>query len=134
MLDIYYNYASQLIKKDKAYVCFCSSSKLQENRKKAKECKCRKASVAENLENWQKMLDGRFKEHEAILRIKTSMQHKNPAFRDRVLFRISFRKHPKTGTKFKLWPMLEFSWAIDDHLLGITHILRGKDRLLPLSL
>ena len=55
------------------------------------------------------------------------MKHPNPAFRDRVLFRIVEREHPRVGKKYRVWPMLEFSWAIDDHLLGITHILRGKD-------
>jgi glutamyl-tRNA synthetase len=58
------------------------------------------------------------------------MQHKNPAFRDRVLFRISEREHPRVGKKYTVWPMLEFSWAIDDHLLGITHIIRGKDLMM----
>jgi glutamyl-tRNA synthetase len=67
------------------------------------------------------------KEGEAVLRIKTSMQNPNPAFRDRVLFKISDRKHPRVGNKYRVWPTLEMSWAIDDHLLGITHILRGND-------
>ncbi|TLZ52393.1 MAG: hypothetical protein E6K18_03030 [Methanobacteriota archaeon] len=60
-------------------------------------------------------------------RIKTDMKHPNPAFRDRVLFRISEREHPRVGTRYKVWPLLEFSWAVDDHLLGVTHVLRGKD-------
>lgn len=63
-----------------------------------------------------------------VLRIKTSMQDKDPAFRDRVLFRISGNIHPKV--KEKVWPMLEFGWAIDDHLLGITHIIRGKELMM----
>jgi len=41
--------------------------------------------------------------------------------------RIAERKHPRVGKKHKVWPMLEFSWAVDDHFLGVTHILRGKD-------
>ena len=76
------------------------------------------------------MLEGVYREGKAILRIKTSMQHKNPAFRDRVLFRISERKHPRVGDKYKVWPMLEFSWAIDDKLLGITHIIRGNELMI----
>ncbi len=76
------------------------------------------------------MLKGKYNEGQAALRLKTSMQHPNPAFRDRVLFRVSDRAHPRVGKKYKVWPMLEFSWAIDDHLLGITHVIRGKDLLM----
>ncbi|UZE94230.1 MAG: glutamate--tRNA ligase [Candidatus Pacearchaeota archaeon] len=129
-LNLYYRYAEELIKKDKAYVCFCSSDVLHENRVKRKECEHRRANIKENLKNWKEMLNGKYKQGQAILRIKTNMQHKNPAFRDRVLFRISEREHPKTKKKYKVWPLLEFSWAIDDHLLGITHILRGKDLMM----
>ncbi len=73
------------------------------------------------------MLAGDYAEGEAIIRLKTDMQHPNPAFRDRVLFRISDRVHPRAGSRYRVWPLLEFSWAVDDHLLGITHVLRGKD-------
>ena len=76
------------------------------------------------------MLNHEYKEGEASLRIKTDMKHPNPAFRDRVLMRISEREHPRVGNKYVVWPLLEFSWAIDDHLLGITHILRGKDLMM----
>jgi glutamyl-tRNA synthetase len=76
------------------------------------------------------MLDGVYREGSAVVRLKTDMQHPNPAFRDRVLLRISERKHPRVGTKYRVWPLLEFSWAIDDHLLGVTHILRGKDLII----
>jgi glutamyl-tRNA synthetase len=76
------------------------------------------------------MLKGHYQEGEAVVRLKTDMQHPNPAFRDRVLLRISERTHPRVGTKYRVWPLLEFSWAIDDHLLGMTHILRGKDLII----
>jgi glutamyl-tRNA synthetase len=127
-LDIYYKYALELIKKDKAYICFCAQEKLRDNRANGKDCECRSASVEENIENWDKMFDA--KPGACILRLKTSMQHPNPAFRDRVLFRISDREHPKVGKKFRVWPTLEMTWAIDDHLLGITHILRGNDLMI----
>lgn len=124
-LKIYYEYAEKLIKLDKAYVCSCSQKELQENRKLGRECSCRQFSIKEHEKRWKKMFKaeaGSF-----TLRLKTDMQHKNPAFRDRVLFRISNLKHPRIGNKFKVWPTLEMTWAIDDYLLGITHIIRGKD-------
>src|SRR3989344_5480072 len=58
------------------------------------------------------------------------MQHPNPAFRDRVLFKISDNEHPRVGNKYRVWPSLEMSWTVDDHLLGITHILRGNDLMI----
>ena len=125
-LEIYYKYALELIKKNKAYVCHCDSKKLRENRAKGKECKCRSQSVEENLGGWDFMLSKKAKEGSAALRIKTSMQNENPAFRDRVLFRISDRKHPRTGSSYRVWPMLEMTAAVDDHLLGITHVIRGN--------
>lgn len=127
-LNIYYKYAEELIKEDKAYVCSCSQEKLKKNRLAKKECKCRKASIEKNLENWKKMFKA--KQGSMTLRIKTSMKHKNPAFRDRVIFRISNRPHPRTKKKYRVWPLLDFSWAIDDHLLNITHIIRGKELMI----
>jgi glutamyl-tRNA synthetase len=129
-LKIYYKYAEQLIRKGKAYVCFCSSTTLHKNRINKTECKCRNKSIKENLAAWKEMLKGKYKEGQATLRIKTNMKHKNPAFRDRVLFRISNRSHPKVKKKYKVWPLLEMSWAVDDHLLGITHIIRGKELMI----
>src|SRR3989344_2014788 len=127
-LEIYYKYAEELIKLDKAYVCFCNSEKLRENRAKGIECDCRGNNIDENLKNWKKMF--KMKEGKVALRIRTNMQHPNPAFRDRVIFRISNRTHPKVGKKYKVWPLLDFSWAIDDYLLGITHIIRGKELMI----
>lgn len=129
-LEIYYKYALELIKKDRAYVCFCPSDVLRKNREKQIECKHRNYSVKENIDFWNMMLKKKFRPGTSVLRIKTSMNDPNPAFRDRVLFRVSDRKHPLTKSKYFVWPLLEFSWAIDDHLLEITHILRGKDLMM----
>jgi glutamyl-tRNA synthetase len=129
-LEIYYKYATELIKKGDAYVCECSAETLRKNRAEGKECVHRKQSIKENLEKWEAMHKGKYKEGQVSLRLKTSMTNPNPAFRDRVLFRISDRVHPRVGKKYRVWPMLEFSWAIDDHLLGVTHVIRGKDLMM----
>jgi glutamyl-tRNA synthetase len=125
-LELFYKYGREIIEKGFAYVCTCSENEIRENRRNGVECACRNRSIQENLDLWEKMLEGKFKEGEATVRIKTDMKHPNPAFRDRVLFRISEREHPRVGKKYRVWPMLEFSWAVDDWLLGVTHILRGK--------
>ncbi len=127
-LKIYYKYAEQLIEKNKAYVCDCSQKKLHENREKGRECSCRQYPAKEQMKRWKKMFHS--KPQTYTLRLKTDMRDRNPAFRDRVLFRISDLEHPRVGKKYKVWPTLEMTWAIDDHLLGITHIIRGKDLMI----
>ncbi len=126
-LQIYYEYGKKLIEKGYAYVCNCDRETIRKLRREGKECEHRKRSVEENLKEWEKMFT-HYKEGEAVLRLKTSMQHKNPAFRDRILFRITNREHPRV--KAKVWPTMEFTWAIDDILLGITHIIRGKELMI----
>ncbi len=126
-MHIFYEWGERLLKGGHAYVCECPAKVLRALRERGEECEHRNSPVDDNVEKWFRMLDGYFGEGEAVVRLKTDMKHPNPAFRDRVLFRIRNRAHPRTGDRFKVWPLLEFSWAIDDHLLGVTHILRGKD-------
>lgn len=129
-MEIFYEWGKKIIEKGYAYVCLCDAGTLRKYREEGRECEHRGKSIEENLEKWEKMLANVYGEGEAVLRIKTDMRHKNPAFRDRVLFRISTREHPRVGRKYNVWPLLEFSWAVDDHLLGITHVLRGKDLMM----
>jgi len=126
-MQFFYDAAEDLIKKNLAYVCECDTEDLRKNRVEGIECIHRNQNIEENLIKWDDMLSGKYKEGQAVLRLKTDMKHPNPAFRDRVLLRVVERKHPRIGEKYRVWPMLELSWAIDDQLLGITHILRGKD-------
>jgi len=127
-LRTYYQYAKKLIEKDKAYVCYCTQEEMKENRIKGIECSCRQFPIKIQLKRWKEMF--KMKEGQATLRIKTDMNHSNPAFRDRVLFKISQRPHPRVRKKYRVWPTLEMSWAIDDHLLKITHIIRGNDLMI----
>ncbi len=126
-LEEYYKAAEDLIKRDLAYLCECNAETLRADRVNGAECVHRGQTVEQNLAKWKNMQSGAYREGSAVLRLKTDMKYPNPAFRDRVLLRVAERKHPRVGTKYRVWPMLEFSWALDDHLLGITHILRGKD-------
>jgi glutamyl-tRNA synthetase len=75
------------------------------------------------------MLDGTYPEGSASLVIKTDLNHKNPAVRDFVGMRIRDAPHPKTGDRYRVYPLYNLSVAIDDHHMGCTHILRGKDHL-----
>lgn len=127
-LEIYYDYCKKLIKDRMAYVCFCKAGEFKEKYKNRKiDCPHRNQSMEENLNLWKQMLNGDYAETTAVVRLKTGMDQKDPALRDQIIMRISEADHPKVGTKYIIWPMLEFSWAIDDHLIGATHILRGSD-------
>tara|TARA_Y100000310_G_C20676143_1_gene813157 strand:- start:731 stop:2419 length:1689 start_codon:yes stop_codon:yes gene_type:complete len=124
-LGLYYKHGEELIEKGKAYVCHCSQEEFKKFKDSGEDCGCRMFSVKEQKKRWEEMFE--MGEGEAVLRIKTGMENPNPAFRDRVLFRISDRTHPRVGKKYRVWPTLEMSWAVDDYLLGITHIIRGND-------
>ena len=127
-LETFYEYCEKLINDDIAYVCFCSANEFRENyKKRSKNCPHRQHKIEKNLTEWRTMLKGQYHEGEAVVRLKTGMDQKDPALRDQIIMRISEADHPKVGTKYIVWPMLEFSWAIDDHLIGATHIIRGID-------
>ncbi len=127
-LDLFYKYAVDLIKRQEAYVCDCDAKVWREKYKiKGISCPCSTLSVEENLARWEKMLDGTYPERSAAVRLKTGMDNPDPAMRDHVILRISETDHPRVGTKYRVWPLLEYSWGIDDHELGISHIIRGKD-------
>ncbi len=127
-LDLFYKYAVDLLKKKEAYVCDCDARIWRtEHKIKGIPCACQSLSVEDNLSRWEKMLDGTYPERAAAVRLKTGMKNPDPAMRDHVILRISETEHPRVGTKYRVWPLLEYSWGIDDHELGISHIIRGKD-------
>ncbi|KZX10931.1 glutamate--tRNA ligase [Methanobrevibacter oralis] len=125
--EIYYDYARHLIEKGAAYMCTCDGATFKELKDDCKACPCRSNSVNENLELWEKF--DTMEAGEAVLRLKTDIQHKNPAIRDWVAMRLVDEKHPRLGNKYRIYPMMNFSVALDDHLMGMTHVLRGKDHL-----
>lgn len=126
-IDLYYKYAEELIKLGKAYTCFCPKEEFKKLKDEAQACPHRDALPEKNLEQWQKMLMGIYNTGDAVLRIKTDIRHKDPALRDWVAFRIIKAVHPRVGDRYIVWPTLDFESAIEDYLLGTTHIIRGKD-------
>jgi glutamyl-tRNA synthetase len=126
-IQTYYEYAEQLINLGGAYVCFCPKEDFKKLRDAAKPCSDWNRSPSENMTLWKDMLAGKYKDGEAVLRIKTDISHKNPAMRDWVAFRVIDSDHPRIGEKYVVWPMLDFESAIEDHLLGTTLIIRGID-------
>jgi glutamyl-tRNA synthetase len=126
-IDKYYRFAEELILKDAAYVCSCPKEWFKSYKDAGQPCKHRQFSPEENFRRWKDMLDGKYESGEVALRIKTDMKHPNPAIRDWVAFRIIKAAHPRVGNRYVVWPTLDFESCIEDRLLEVTHIIRGKD-------
>ncbi|MCK5450004.1 glutamate--tRNA ligase [Candidatus Pacearchaeota archaeon] len=124
-IEKYYAYAEELIKKGYMYICTCQKDTMHDLKAKGIACSCRELPREFQLKRWKEMFTA--KEGSMCVRLKTHMQDSDPAFRDRIMFRISDRPHAKLQNKYRVYPLLDFSWAIDDHVLGITHILRGME-------
>ena len=127
-LENYYDYAEKLIKDGKAYVCTCSADMFRNLALKKKVCPCRDLPDKERLLRWDKMFV-EYEPGEAVVRIKTDINDPNPAMRDWPALRINHNIHSRTKDKYKVWPLMNFAVAIDDHDLGITHTIRGKDHM-----
>jgi len=123
----YYEYAEKLMELGGAYVCLCPKEGFKKLKDAGEACPDRDRNPNENIQLWKAMLKGKYKDGEAVLRIKTDISYKDPAMRDWVAFRIIDEEHPRVGMKYIVWPMLDFESAIEDHLLGTTLIIRGVD-------
>jgi glutamyl-tRNA synthetase len=131
-LPIYYEYAERLLRDGNAYVCTCIPDEFRKKTLQKESCPCRSLPPTEQLERWHQMLNGGYSEGEAVVRIKTDLNHPNPAVRDWPALRIIDTKkypHPRVGSKYRVWPLYNMAAGLDDHLLGITHIIRGKEHL-----
>ncbi len=125
-LDIYYNYMEKLIKIGKAYICTCNQEEYKKMIMDKKPCPCRNLPKEEQLIRWKKMFKD-YRKGEAVARIKTDLNHKNPAMRDFPVFRINDSAHPRQGKKYRVWPLMNMAVTCDDIEMGITHIIRAKD-------
>jgi glutamyl-tRNA synthetase len=131
-IPIYYEYTEKLLKEGNAYVCTCKPEAFRKKMLKHKPCPDRELLPREHLARWQKMLDGTYKEGEAVVRVKTDLDHPNPAVRDWPASRIIDPKkhpHPRVGSRYRVWPLYNLAAGLDDHLMGISHIIRGKEHL-----
>jgi len=129
-LPIYYEYTKKLIADGNAYVCECAADEFRKKINAKKQCPCRDLSSTENIDRWNKMLNGEYIEGQAVVRVKTDLQNPNPAVRDWPALRVIDTKkypHPRVGSKYIVWPLYNLAAGLDDHLMGMTHIIRGKE-------
>ena len=120
-----YEYAVQLIKKGKAYVCDLSSEQIKEYRgtltEPGKNSPYRDRSVEENSDLFQRMRAGEFEEGSRVLRAKIDMASPNVIMRDPVIYRILKVPHHRTGDKWCIYPLYDFTHCLSDSIEGITH-------------
>jgi len=124
----YYEVGKELIQKGHAYVCRCDNEKFKDLKMHKTACPCRSQSPEEALDLFDQMLDGAFTEGEVGVRLKTDLSHPDPAMRDYPLFRV-LTSTPHQRVDAIVYPLMNLSVAVDDHLLGMTHVIRGKDHI-----
>lgn len=122
-----YEYAIELIKMGKAYVCELSADEIREYRgtltEPGKESPWRDRPVEENLALFKQMKNGEFEEGSHVLRAKIDMSSPNLNMRDPVIYRILKAEHHRTGNTWKIYPMYDYTHCLSDMLEEITHSL-----------
>ena len=120
-----YEYAKKLIKMDKAYVDSLNEDEIKEYRgtvtSAGKRSKYADRSIEENLELFERMRRGEFKDGEHILRAKIDMSASNMKMRDPLLYRIRHAYHFRTKDEWCIYPMYDFAHPLSDYLEGVTH-------------
>ena len=121
----FYQYAVQLIKDGKAYVCDLSAEAIREYRgtltEPGRESPYRHRSVKENLDLFERMRAGELEEGSHTLRAKIDMASGNINMRDPVMYRIMHAEHHRTGDKWCIYPMYDFALCFSDSIVRITH-------------
>lgn len=125
--DQLYEFAIKLIKKGKAYVDSLNADQIRELRgtptEAGKESPYRNRTIDENLNLFERMKNGEFKEGEHVLRAKIDMASPNLNLRDPVMYRILHKSHHRTGNKWCIYPMYDWAHGQSDSIEGITHSL-----------
>lgn len=123
--DKLYEYAVALIKMDKAYVCELSNEQMRQYRgtltEAGKESPHRNRPVSESLDLFERMKNGEFEDGKFVLRAKIDMNSPNINMRDPIIYRIRHTSHHRTGNKWCIYPMYDFTHCISDALENITH-------------
>jgi glutaminyl-tRNA synthetase len=121
--DQIYEFAEQLVRKGKAYVCDMTPGQTDEYRRLGKDGPFQNRSVEENLDLLARMRAGEFPDGARTLRARIDMQAPNVWLRDPVLYRIRHAAHHQTGDKWCIYPLYDFAHGLSDYLEGITHSL-----------
>ena len=125
--DKMYEYAEQLIKDGKAYVCELSADECRQTRgtltEPGKNSPYRDRTVEENLDLFRRMKNGEFEDGSMVLRAKIDMASPNMNMRDPVMYRIQHKTHHQTGDKWCIYPMYDWAHGLEDSIEGVTNSL-----------
>ena len=125
--DQLYAWAVQLIEQGEAYVDLQTPEQIKDNRGSFKEAGTaspqRDASIADNLQLFEDMKNGKYEEGKAVLRAKIDMADANMNMRDPIIYRVMHQEHHQTGDKWCIYPMYDFAHPLSDAIEGITHSL-----------
>jgi glutaminyl-tRNA synthetase len=119
--DRFYEYAVDLIRKGKAYVCDMTPEETDALRRLGKASDFRDRSIEENLDLFARMKAGEFPDGARTLRAKIDVNAANVWLRDPVLYRIRHASHHRTGDKWCIYPMYDWAHTLSDYIEGITH-------------
>ncbi|MDA3856071.1 MAG: glutamate--tRNA ligase [Candidatus Woesearchaeota archaeon] len=126
-LETYYKFLRQLIETKNAYVCECEADVFKAYNDSAEPCPHRDKPLEVQQKKYEKFFNGKYKDGDAVIRFKADLKNKNPALRDFPIARLNSNSHARVGTKYKLWPMYNLCVSIDDSLMNINYVIRGKD-------
>ncbi len=128
-IEIYYREALSLIEAGHMYVCSCRPEDFRKQKLNSEACPHRGIEPEKQRSDFERIISDRGFAAGKSLVMKTDLKHPNPSVRDWVAFRTVEEKHPRQGRKYWFYPTMNFSVSVDDHLLGLTHVMRGKDHL-----
>ncbi|XP_043917515.1 bifunctional glutamate/proline--tRNA ligase isoform X9 [Protopterus annectens] len=125
--DTIMKFAENLIKEGRAYVDDTPPEQMKQDREQRIESKNRSNSVEKNLHMWEDMKKGTDYGQTCCLRAKIDMNSNNGCMRDPTIYRCKNEAHPRTGTKYKIYPTYDFACPIVDSVEGVTHALRTTE-------
>ncbi len=124
--DTYYAYMKNILSMGHAYACTCDNNAFKKMKNAGIACPCRELNPKEQLARFERMLSHKFKEGEAVLRIKTDLNHPDLSVRDwwaaKIVDRVAYSRLKNRA----VFPSFNFQNAVDDHEMGVTLILRGS--------
>lgn len=123
------NLCTDMIKKGHAYVDDTPAEQMKIEREKREASKCRSQTVDENLRKWGQMQEGSEEGQKCCVRAKIDFESKNGCMRDPTMYRCKNEIHPKTGSRFKVYPTYDFACPVVDSIEGVTHALRTTEYL-----
>ncbi len=126
-VQLYHKYLRNLVEIDKAYVCECQGEDFKNFTDASTQCPHAKIPHTTQLEMFDKFMTSGYEVGEAVVRYRADITHKNPAMRSFGLARLNKTEHARVGFQHTVWPTMHLTVAIDDSLMGMTHVIRGKD-------